>query len=622
MKNEQSITPAEDIQTFPLETLFLSALNPRQDVTAVEVGEMAASIRTCGLIQNLAGIVDDSGKVGIVAGGRRLRALQHMADTGDKIAGVPVKLAKSEAEAQTWAVAENAARAELQPADEIRAYGEMAKSGYPVSAIASAFAVTEPHVQRRLKLAALPTVALDALKAGQVSLTSAQHMTLAKSDDQITEALEAIKAGRFRYAEDVKRFFTQAGIDANDRRVKFVGLEAYEAEGGAITRDMFSDDVIWHDEAMLDRLFAVKLEATADLIEAGGWKWAETIEESYLSYNFIQERSFGRLYKIEGELTEAEAERYDELAELANSEVLDETGQAELTNLQEQLDGAYSAEQMAIAGCVICVARDGTVECSRGLVRKEDQEAAYKAELLPRPYKAETTKADGPKSPYSNALADDLRAIELGAVQTALLSKPDLVLDLLAFHLSADSGAYPYLMDIRLDGQKIVPTKNAAYAPDERLDKSSGSHSGPKDVAAAFAKFQKKGRKQRNAELTSSFARVFNYGCGEATAKSKASLFEVVAKETSADMRAIWTPTAETFFDRVKADYLNDLYKILFAVDDTDVGYKSFVSQKKGAKAGYMGKVFSDAAKAVDMTNTPANAESIARIKAWRPTGY
>ena len=58
--------------------------------------------------------------------------------------------------AETWANAENITRKNLSPAEEIRAYGAMEKAGAPVYGIARAFAVTEAHIYKRLKLASLP----------------------------------------------------------------------------------------------------------------------------------------------------------------------------------------------------------------------------------------------------------------------------------------------------------------------------------------------------------------------------------------------------------------------------------------------------------------------------------
>ena len=60
---------------------------PRQEVAQEDVETLADSIRTCGLLQNLGGIQDDDGKIGIVSGGRRLRALAYLAETSPDFEG-------------------------------------------------------------------------------------------------------------------------------------------------------------------------------------------------------------------------------------------------------------------------------------------------------------------------------------------------------------------------------------------------------------------------------------------------------------------------------------------------------------------------------------------------------
>ena len=73
MKRE-TIAPAS-IQYFPLAQLYVSDLNPRQDADPEGIDLLADSLAMIGLIQNLSGILDGEGRVGIVAGGRRLRAI-------------------------------------------------------------------------------------------------------------------------------------------------------------------------------------------------------------------------------------------------------------------------------------------------------------------------------------------------------------------------------------------------------------------------------------------------------------------------------------------------------------------------------------------------------------------
>lgn len=76
MTKQSKITAAHDIpviEYLALADLTLSDLNPRKEVSEAGIALLADSLVTCGLIQNLAGIVDAKGNVAIVAGGRRLR---------------------------------------------------------------------------------------------------------------------------------------------------------------------------------------------------------------------------------------------------------------------------------------------------------------------------------------------------------------------------------------------------------------------------------------------------------------------------------------------------------------------------------------------------------------------
>ena len=78
MTKQTQITATE--ARFPLASLSLSPMNPRQTVPEGEIVELAESIWTAGLIQSIAGLADDKGGAEIVAGGRRLRALQYLAE--------------------------------------------------------------------------------------------------------------------------------------------------------------------------------------------------------------------------------------------------------------------------------------------------------------------------------------------------------------------------------------------------------------------------------------------------------------------------------------------------------------------------------------------------------------
>ena len=63
-----------------------------------------------------------------------------------------------------------------------------------------------------------------------------------------------------------------------------------------------------------------------------------------------------------------------------------------------------------------------------------------------------------------------MQAIWLAAVQAALLAKPDLVLDRLAYGLSETSGHAESVFDLRLGRPVTVPSIEDGFAREPRLD--------------------------------------------------------------------------------------------------------------------------------------------------------
>ena len=617
----ETIAPAS-IQYFSLAQLYVSDLNPRQDADPEGIDLLADSLAMIGLIQNLSGILDGEGRVGIVAGGRRLRAIARaverdatVTERHPELASIPVRIAPDEATARAWASAENAAREDLAPADEIRAYGRMKEAGADVSAIARSFGKTEAHVYRRLALAALPAPVLDALKAGEISLGMAKAFTVSQ-DESLTLTVLAEVKGRDVSEHRIKQALQPAAVSATDRRARFVGLDAYEAAGGSVSRDLFSDTVALHDADLLQDLFTERLNAEAEKLTAL-WKWAEVMADEYVSYSVTEK--LARLYPVEGVLTEEQAERYDELAELANADALDEAGQAELEALDLIIKGDFTDAQRAVAGYYVYVSHSGTVQLSGPWVRAEDRAAAIEAGVLT----GHAAHADGgdaasaPKSPYSGALVEDMKAIRLAAIQTALLDKPDMVFDLLAFGLSLASGISTNVFDLSPGRPMNCPSKTDGLEWSDRLAHPPAGHeawSRPElrieDLAQAFRDFTAAGKKARNAALVEGMARTLPYGAGNA------DFFALIEADSGASIRKVWTPTAENFFNRVSAHYLDSLHLELTGCDPEGRGFKAHKAQKKAEKARCMERLFSDAEyqKAWRIT-----AEAKARIDAWVP---
>ena len=603
---------AAEIQYFSLDQLYLSDLNPRQDADAEGIDLLADSLAIIGLVQNLSGLIDAAGRVGIVAGGRRLRAIARaierdpaITEQQPSLAQIPVRVTSDAAQAHAWAAAENTAREDLDPADEIRAYGRMAAAGADVATIARSFAQTEAHVYRRLALASLPGEVLDALKAGEIGLGAAKAFTVAQDRDLALTVLEKARA-RDLSEHQIKSLLQPEAVSANDRRALFVGLDAYEKAGGTLTRDLFSDHVALHQIDILDRLFAEKLVAETEAVKTE-WAWAEMIEDTYIPYG--QGNGMTRLYAESGDLTEQQAERYDELAQMAEAGVLDQEGEAELAALDAILEGEFTNEQRRFGGLFLCVSHNGELRRAGPYVRREDHASAVSAGVVTghAASTASAGKSDEPKSPYSGALVADMQAIRTAAVQGALLDKPELALDLLAFTFSELWGGP---LAVRKDDMGIKPTTETGFNPDPRL---TGEDDDEDETEAEaddpFDAFRARGKKHRNAVLTLALARSLKYGGTSAT-------FAKVEAETKASVRAIWTPTAENFFSRVSAAYLDALMIELTGTDPAATTFKAFKDQKKAAKAQSLERLFSDADyQAV----WQIDAEHKARIAAWLP---
>ena len=399
-----------------------------------------------------------------------------------------------------------------------------------------------------------------------------------------------------------------AAINAgSDRRARFVGIDAYRTAGGKISADLFADATLLHDTDLLDRLFAEKLETEAEAKEAE-WAWIETLAEAWVPYGTAEKMA--RLYRVEGDLTEEQAERHDELAERAAAEALDEAGQAELDALQAVLDGDFTDEQRRFGGWFLCVGQDGTIRMEGPYVRPEDRSAAIEAGVLTghAARQTENAKADAPKSPYSGALVADLQAMRSAAVQGALLDKPELALDLLAYTLAARWGGP---LAVRTDETPIRPATQTGFAPDPRLlgGEDEGEDEDTPSDADPFDAFRAKGKKHRNAVLALALARSLKYS-------DRDPIFATVEAETKAHVRQVWTPTAENFFARVSAGYLDALHLDLTGCNPQGNGFKAFKSQKKREKAADMERLFADADYQAAWR---IDAEKKARIAAWVP---
>ncbi|MBN9361770.1 MULTISPECIES: ParB/RepB/Spo0J family partition protein [unclassified Devosia] len=362
------------IQTIPLNRLVHSKANVRRTGRGRSLEGLMASIATHGLRQNLNVRPTSGNRFEVVAGGRRLEALRRLAAGGDVEKTLPVNcLVLDEGEnALELSLVENAIREDMHPDDQCAAFAELVEQGMPVEDVAARFGVTPTVVKQRLRLAAVAPSLRARYREGE--LTLAQMMAFALVEDHARqEQVWAELPEWSRTPESIRRALTAEGLAAGHRLSRFVGLEAYEAAGGAVLRNLFEEEPpMLADGALVERLAIEKLEAEAATLRAEGWKWVTVELSPSYGYGWVQ--------PDEGE------------------------------------DGAetFRPEDVARAGARVCLDYSGAVQIDRGLLDADAMKAEREAERAEQAEDAEEEAEGSPQFP-------DSVLVDLTAHRTAAL---------------------------------------------------------------------------------------------------------------------------------------------------------------------------------------------------------
>ena len=496
------------IRCLPLHSLVPSPQNVRKTpAEGAAFEQLKASIAAHGLLENLLvqparenGEADERHEV--VAGARRLAALRVLADDGAIPTDhpVPCHVVANGDNASELSLVENTVRAAMHPADQVEAFAKIARDGGTVAEIAARFGVSERTVEQRLRLGNAAPELLEAYRAGELGLQSLQAFCVtadAKLQLAVWEELKAQHYGPSIW--QIRRLLTEGRIPATATIARFIGTDAYEAAGGALTRDLFAEEDdrgIWFDDpALLRKLALERLEAAAEELRTK-WSWAEARVE----VEWSDTARFAQIRPKPGEPTEAEGKeieqlgaRGDELSELDENDWTEET-EAEYDRAQARLDEIHAAvearavfrrKDRAMAGAIVTVGDDGTMRVIQGLVRPEDlpsdtgpadgspadgesasangagdgahdpggfdghirPPAISRPDPVPDP-EAEARKRVG----IGIGLGDDLRAIRTSLIKAHLAEDFEAAFDLCVFQMARalfQTGYRPHALDIK-----------------------------------------------------------------------------------------------------------------------------------------------------------------------------
>jgi ParB family transcriptional regulator, chromosome partitioning protein len=149
---------AMQFHTIPLSKLVPSPENVQKTNTKEGTEGLAANIKAQGLLSNLIVRATAGGKFEVVAGGRRLAALKHLAKTekqDEDKSQIPCSVIEGDEDAHEISLSENEMRAAMHPADQFEAFKKLADEGQGRATIAAKSRVTPCVVGQRLKLTVL-----------------------------------------------------------------------------------------------------------------------------------------------------------------------------------------------------------------------------------------------------------------------------------------------------------------------------------------------------------------------------------------------------------------------------------------------------------------------------------
>ncbi|VAV93490.1 Chromosome (plasmid) partitioning protein ParB [hydrothermal vent metagenome] len=170
----------EPKRELPIEYLTANADQPRQIFDKDAIEDLAASIKSCGLLQPILVRPRGGDNYEIVAGERRWRAAQRA-----RLHSVPVIIRElTDGEAAEIALVENVQRVDLGPIEEANAYAHLVETyGRTQDDIARTVGKSRSHVANMMRLLKLPRRAHDALAAGEITMGHARALLAAPDPD-------------------------------------------------------------------------------------------------------------------------------------------------------------------------------------------------------------------------------------------------------------------------------------------------------------------------------------------------------------------------------------------------------------------------------------------------------
>ncbi|WP_022709280.1 ParB N-terminal domain-containing protein [Pseudochrobactrum sp. AO18b] len=586
------------IREIALSNLLPDPLNVRKSMNTADLAILAASIRATGfkLLQNLVvRPAETKGDFFVTAGGRRLAALLRLAEAGEIKPDHKITCSvRTDADPVALSLIENEARASMSPLDQFAAFKALAENGATVEQIANTFNESVPTVQKRLALANVAPEILDAHLQDAISLPQLQAFAITDDHERQKSVLSLMRSEYYSPTR-IRSALTNFEMATSTPAVRFVGLEAYKAAGGAVITDLFADDgggVIVNPE-IIGKLLDEKIEAVKEKIAAEGWAWSEMMGDHSDYYNWrriyskhrdLSEKEYAQLEAWEAEMAALpiEGDKPENIAALAEHDRISELYEA----LQDK-KYSFDPEEMAYSGVFYTIRSDGELHFYHGYIRPEDDPERLK--------KASGAQVEDANGAVSQTLREDLTAHKNAAmialmakdVNTALVAVVHRLL--ISAHYSA--GYYKSVLDISMNKVNTTsymkqPDSSKAYDAYEAMKEEMGNIL-PADVDDLFDWLLD----QNKTTLLSLLAYAAAPSISVIETRNQTSApdkNDQLARALNLDMRDWWTPTADSYFRQVSR---NEIQRTVGLLKGNDAEREVMQSSSKADAAKLAEKI-------------------------------
>lgn len=562
-------------QYIPLSKLCFSLLNVRT-VKASNAAdkELIASIKANGLLQNMVVIPKGKTKYEVVAGGRRLSALDWLLDQGEIEKQYPVNcLIATPEKATEISLSENLNRADMHPADQLSAFQKLIDDGSSIADISMSFGKPKTHIKRVLALAAVHPELINAFKQDKLNLECLEAFTVTGDKEK---QLEFYQSADWLQPYAIRRALTKSGYASTSAIAKLVGKKRYKAKGGVITCDLFENEEYFEDGEVLRSIALELLSEASKQVEDQGWSWV-TCDGwgSYVSHEYSHMR--GEYIDVPETLTEKIEAQSKVLQETDFESYEDEEQEEQLLRQLEAEKEHYlqfTEVQKNHSGVVVTYNHKGIV-FHYGVADEKDMKTYLNLSQSTNKEGGNSSESDDQAAektepPYSNALMDSLVLQDVQLSQLNMLQNPELSAEAFMFDVcyqqlsGRDSWRYASLFSFEV-GNEIDHdeklTDFIAYTESQKLIEGinlTWLKDSVEDSYTAFIALSQTEQYQLFGQASAMSVSASQKYC------MANSIYSQLQARSGFNKSAHWLPTQEHFFSRLTLVPLQELCEELF----------------------------------------------------------